>query len=56
MAYRETRVQKIKRDLSDMWLIISRMPILVLFASSLIGGMAFIIWVIAHLVNFILGV
>jgi len=56
MAYRETRLQKAKRDLYDMWLIMSRIPILILFASSVIGGIAFIIWIIAHLVNCILGV
>ena len=56
MTYKERKLYKIKRELYDIWLIVSRIPILVLFASSVIGSMALILWVIAHLVNCILGV
>ena len=56
MTYRERKLYNIKRELYDIWLIVSRIPILVLFASSIISGMALILWIIAHLVNCILGV
>ena len=56
MRLRKSKLDSIKKDLHNQWIIISRLPFLVLFASSLIGGMALIVWIVTHLVNCILGV
>ena len=54
MSYRERRLDRIKSNLYDMWIILTRMPLLVLFASSLIGGMAFIMWITGNIIRIII--
>ena len=48
---RNKRLEIIKQDLYNQWLILKRLPIIVLFTSSLIGGMVLIVWVLAILLE-----
>ncbi len=54
MTYRERKLYNIKRELYDIWLIVSRIPILVLFASSLVGGMIFIVYILGNIIRIII--
>ena len=49
------RLENIKRDLSRQWTMFTSAPLLVLFASSLVGGMVLIVWVLSSIIRLILG-
>ena len=49
------RLENIKRDLSRQWTMFTRAPLLLLFASSLIGGMAIIGYIVGSIIILIIG-
>ena len=52
---RDSLIETIKRDLYNHWTVLKRGPLLVLFASSLVGGMVLIVWVLSSIIRLILG-
>ena len=55
MKRRNKRLESIKHDLYNQWTIFKRAPLIVLFASSIIGGMALITWIVGSIIKLILG-
>ena len=56
MARRNSKLDSIKRDLYNQWIILSRMPLLVLYISGIVGAMAIITYIISTIVMCILGI
>ena len=55
MRNRNKRIDTIKQDLYNQWIMFKRAPLLVLFASSIVGGMALIVWILANIIRLIQG-
>ena len=52
---RRERLDRIKKDLYNYWVILVRMPLLLLYASMLLGSMSIIVYVVGIAVACILG-
>ena len=52
---RRERLDRIKKDLYNYWVILVRMPLLLLYTSMLLGSMSIIVYVVGIAVAFILG-
>ena len=55
MKRRNKRLDNIKIDLYRQWTMFTRAPLLVLFASSLIGGMAITGYILGRIIIFFIG-
>ena len=52
---RRERLDRIKKDLYNYWIILVRMPLLLLYTSMLLGSMSIIVYVVGIAVACILG-
>ena len=54
MKRRNKRLESVKKSLNTQWIMFKRAPLLVLFISSLVGGMTLIVWILGNIIRLIL--